>query len=84
VSDTRAKDIAMPRGGSRGGGRPPRAKTENTALFGCRIKASNLQWLKAEKERSGASYGIIIDYALDRIKDRLYRDYPEPYRKPKR
>ena len=60
-----------PRGGWRGGGRPPKTEGEKREHFGCRIKASNLAWLNSTKELTEKSTGEIIDFALEALKDDL-------------
>ena len=57
----------MPRGGWRGGGRPPKTKGVKRTLLGCRVKDEVRNWLYSEKERTGYSIGELVDLAVETL-----------------
>jgi hypothetical protein len=65
-------DFMSPRGGWRGGGRPPKEEGQLREHFGCRIKAANLTWLQETRERTVLSAGEIVDLAIE-----LLQAHPE-------
>lgn len=70
------KDAFMARGGWRGGGRPPKTEGEKREHFGCRLAVRSLDWLKAERERTGKSAGEIVDRAIEVLQDTPKWHYP--------
>ncbi len=67
----------MPRGGWRGGGRPPKTEGVKRTLLGCRVKDDVKNWLYAEKDRTGASVGEIVDLAVTVLQETPARHLPE-------
>ncbi len=58
-----------PRGGNRGGGRPPLATKGQKArqTLNCRIDADLYDWIKIQSERSGLSVGELTDLAFSTL-----------------
>jgi hypothetical protein len=67
----------MPRGGWRGGGRPPKAEGIKRDLLGCRVLPENKAWLYAERDRTGKSVGEIVDLAIDTLQASPKKQFPD-------
>jgi transposase len=62
-----------PRGEKKAGGRPPKAPEEQRKQLNTRVAPETLEFLEAEKDRTGVSIGKVVDHIVKthRTEDRL-------------